>query len=65
MDYCDRVFTHLEEMHPGASIDLTKLKEPNRFICAVNYLLTYYINPNNFQWDEEWTRLTKLRKIEG
>jgi hypothetical protein len=61
MDYCDRVFTHLDNLEPGTTIDLTELKEPNRFVCAVTYLLSYYIDPINWQWNETWTYLRKLK----
>lgn len=62
MDYCDRVFTYLDNLEPGATIDLTNLNEPNRFVCAVTYLLNYYIDPINWQWNESWTY---IRKLEG
>lgn len=61
MDYADRVFLYLTEIDPGTKIDLTKLKERNRFICAVNYLFENYINPINWQWNETWTYLRKLK----
>ena len=62
MNYLDRVYVFLKNMPPGARVNLKELKEPNRFICALNYLIeTGLIDPNKFNRDDGWTKLKKTK----
>ncbi len=39
MNYLDKVYLALIRAPMGTRIDITKFKMPNRFLCAVNYLV--------------------------
>jgi len=61
MDYPDRVYNYLvHELEPGCEVNIAKLKEPNRFLCAVNYLVSCgYITNLEFGINDNYKKLKK------
>lgn len=61
MDYPDQVYNYLvHELEPGRRVNIAKLKEPNRFLCAVNYLVFCgYITNMQFGVNDDYTILKK------
>lgn len=60
MDYPDRVFLWLKSLPSGARVKVSGMKEPNRFACAVNYLVELGVISNyEYGVNEDWTILKK------
>jgi len=60
MDYPDKVLTHIRK-HKETSIDTKTMNHPNRFWCAVNYLVELHVLTNmDIEPSNDWTILRIL-----
>jgi len=66
MDYLTRVWNYLDELPGGKTINVSNLNEPERFWCAVNYLVELGLI-TNIGWgrDGNWSKLRKYGEGRG